>query len=51
MKRLISIILPVAVVSVFTACKDDYDGGLAWRNNLDNLNEKDIDNDFNFRTD
>lgn len=27
------------------------DGGLAWRNNLDNLNEKDIDNDFNFRTD
>lgn len=26
MKRLISIILPVAVASVFTACKDDYDG-------------------------
>ena len=28
MKRLISIILSVAVVSVFTACKDDYDGWL-----------------------
>lgn len=28
MKRLISIILPVAVASVFTACKDDYDGWL-----------------------
>ena len=28
MKRFISIILPVAVASVFTACKDDYDGGL-----------------------
>ena len=26
MKRLISIILSVAVASVFTACKDDYDG-------------------------
>lgn len=28
MKRLISIILSVAVASVFTACKDDYDGWL-----------------------
>lgn len=28
MKKLISIILSVAVVSVFTACKDDYDGWL-----------------------
>ena len=28
MKRLISIILPVAVASVFTACRDDYDGWL-----------------------
>lgn len=28
MKRLINIILSVAVVSVFTACKDDYDGWL-----------------------
>ena len=26
MKRLFSIILSVAVASVFTACKDDYDG-------------------------
>lgn len=28
MKRLFSIILSVAIVSVFTACKDDYDGWL-----------------------
>lgn len=28
MKRLFSIILSVAVASVFTACKDDYDGWL-----------------------